>query len=100
MLVYFDFETRSTVDLKRHALARYSIDPTTDVNCFAWAIDDGPVKTWHRGQGKPPQIKLPEGAKIVAHNAHFEIAIWNNVMALKYGWPLLKPEQCICTMAR
>lgn len=37
--------------------------------------------------------------KVYAHNAPFELAIWNSIMAPRYGWPELKPEQTFCTMA-
>jgi DNA polymerase len=39
------------------------------------------------------------GGIVVAHNAAFELAIWNNVMVPRYGWPVLRPEQVRCTMA-
>jgi DNA polymerase len=36
---------------------------------------------------------------VVAHNAQFELAIWNNVMVKRFGWPRLDPRQVRCTMA-
>jgi DNA polymerase len=39
------------------------------------------------------------GGKIQAWNAMFEYAIWNCVCVPKYGWPPLKLEQCIDSMA-
>jgi len=42
---------------------------------------------------------VANGGKIQAWNAMFEYAIWNCVCVPKYGWPELKLEQCIDTMA-
>ena len=39
------------------------------------------------------------GGKIAAWNAMFEYTIWNCVCVPKYGWPELKLEQVIDTMA-
>lgn len=97
MLLYIDFETRSAVDLSVHGLSRYAQDKSTDVNCMAYAIDDGPVHVWLRGSPPPA---LPQDAIIVAHNAQFELAIWNNVMVKRYGWAPLHVSRVVCTMAR
>ena len=97
--IFFDFETRSAVDLLVHGLARYSSHPSTDVNCYAVAVGDGDVKVWTRVDGRPPE-EPPRDAEIVAHNAEFELAIWNNVMVRRYGWAPLDPSRVTCTMAR
>lgn len=39
------------------------------------------------------------GLPVYAHNAPFELEIWNQIMVPRYGWPELKPEQTYCTMA-
>lgn len=39
------------------------------------------------------------GGAVMAHNAAFELAIWNQICVPRYGWPELKPEQTFCTMA-
>ncbi len=38
-----DFETRSRVDLKLAGAYEYARDPSTEVLCAAYQIDDGPV---------------------------------------------------------
>lgn len=107
-VLHLDFETRSAVDLKSAGLDNYARDPSTDVWCVAYALDDDPVQLYYPamkedifydiinhvrddGTGKP--------GIIVAHNAAFELAIWNGVLAGRYNWPILKPEQMRCTMA-
>lgn len=99
-LLFLDFETRSAVDLKKCGAEVYARHPSTEVLCIGYAFDDEPSEVWN-GELIPPSFSnyFFEGAKIVAHNAPFELTIWNNVCVPKYGWPELKPEQTICTMA-
>lgn len=103
--IFIDFETRSTVDLKERGLDNYARDPSTDVWCMAWAVDDEPTEI-EIYDALPASVLglaaldfVEKGATVVAHNAPFELAIWNNIMVPRYGWPELKPEQCVCTMA-
>jgi DNA polymerase len=71
---------------------------------MAYAFDDDPV--WIITDGKLTGhhaaifSHVEADGIVVAHNAAFELAIWNNVMVPKYGWPPLKPEQVRCTMAQ
>ena len=107
-----DFETRSAIDLAEQGLDIYANDPTTEVLCIAFGTAPEDVVV-HKPvefdlHGKPrfadtDVLKLLEhvrnGGKIQAWNAMFEYAIWNCVCVPKYGWPPLKLEQCIDTMA-
>ena len=103
--LHIDFETRSACDLKVAGLDNYAKHPTTDVWCMAFAFDAEGVLLWdqadcadaHDRDGVFHHVK--SGSIVVAHNAAFELAIWNNVMVKRYGWPELKPEQVRCTMA-
>lgn len=102
-----DFETRSAADLKKVGLHNYANDPTTDVWCCAYCFDDEPVGLvvpkscggWHSDEVTRLVCHLGRGGTVIAHNAPFELAIWNSIMVPRYGWPVLKPEQCVCTMA-
>lgn len=98
---YIDFETRSPVDLKKEGLMRYARHPRTEALMLAWAIGDGPVLLWEPGHPLPEALEkhILAGGIVVAHNAQFELAIWNFVCVKKYGWPRLRIEQCRCTMA-
>ena len=101
--LHLDFETRSPVDIKTAGADVYARDPQTDVLCIAFAIDDEPISLLIRPFTAESTEKLyrhvAEGRIVIAHNAPFELAIWNHVMARKYGAPVLAPEQMICTMA-
>lgn len=105
--LHIDFETRSACDLKAAGLDNYARHATTSVLCLAYAFDDEPVQLV--GEESPSiermtasQIRIAKhvarGGLVYAHNASFELAIWNNVLA-RYGWPVLKPEQTRCTLA-
>jgi DNA polymerase len=112
MIYSIDFETRSHANLPDVGLDIYANDPTTEVLCIAFGTAPEDVVV-HKPvefdlHGKPrfadtDVLKLLEhvrnGGKIQAWNAMFEYAIWNCVCVPKYGWPPLKLEQCIDTMA-
>lgn len=104
-VIHCDFETRSTVDLKKAGLDVYARHPSTDVWCMAWAVDEGPVHMWTpdpTGAHYPrllSEVMAEPNVVFIAHNAQFELAIWNQIMVSRYGWPELKIEQTYCTMA-
>jgi DNA polymerase len=101
MKLHLDFETRSTADLRKVGAHKYAEDPTTDVWCAAWAIDDGPVELWapYANADNPLLYALANADQIVAHNAGFERAICRSVMTPRYGWPEIPLEKWRCTMA-
>lgn len=108
--LHIDFETRSACDLKAAGLDNYAKHPSTDAWCMAYAFDNEDVELWaptgfyHCSDGGWVTLDkvfahVKAGGTVIAHNASFELAIWNNVMVPRYGWPKLNPEQCRCTMA-
>lgn len=104
MILQIDFETYSACDLKTAGLDNYAKHPTTGVHCMAWAFDEDPgVRIFAPMMSNAAcQLALDHvagGGLVYAHNAAFELAIWNNVCVPKYGWPELKLEQVRCTMA-
>jgi DNA polymerase len=100
-IVHLDFETRSVVDIKKQGLDVYAKHPTTDILCVGYSLDDQPTKIWKRFEEVQPAFidAVKQGALLVAHNAQFELAIWNHVGVPRYGWPKLLPENTACTMA-
>ena len=111
MIYSIDFETRSRISLPDRGLDIYANDDTTEVLCIAWGskpenVSVGPPQTSKNWQDTKGNILLhvlldhvASGGKIQAWNAMFEYAIWNCVCVPKYGWPELKLEQCIDSMA-
>lgn len=106
MKLHIDFETYSACELKSAGLDNYARHPSTGVHCMAWCFDDESVNVmvppFHilNGAGIRRIFEhIEAGGIVVAHNAPFELAIWNNVMVPKYHWPKLSPSQVRCTMA-
>lgn len=102
MIYSIDFETRSAIDLADQGLDIYANDPTTEVLCMAYGINPQDVDICNPKDKflyNPVIAHVEQGGKIQAWNAMFEYAIWNCVCVPKYGWPPLKLEQCIDTMA-
>ncbi len=118
--LHIDFETRSAVDLKTAGVHAYADDPSTDVWCMAYSWGEGPVQIAPQSAWIPQEPgyphpfidardpvsgllsalhEAPEQFTVYAHNAAFELAIWNRLMVLRYGWPPLEPSRVRCTMA-
>lgn len=97
-MITIDFETRSRYSIKGGA-SRYSLE--ADVLCLAYQIDDAPVKLWTPDDPDPQDLldAIATGAPIWAFNVSFEMAIWQNVMVAKHGWPPIPVEQWRCTLA-
>lgn len=97
-----DYESRSAAELKDVGVFVYAEHPTTDVWCMAYAVDDGPVNLWVRGQPCPPEYlecaRNPDWLA-VAHNDQFEACVEEFIMAKRYGWPIIPAERHRCTMA-
>ena len=97
-----DYETHGVLALNKVGVHRYAADSRTTVLCCAYAVDNEPVKLWTPGDAIPPEFY--EAAKnpnwlVVAHNAHFEMAIEQHILGPRFGWPLIPLEQQRCTMA-
>lgn len=116
--VFIDFETYSHLDVRNVGAWKYSEHGTTEALCLAYRLDSGPWRVWSpyfdtlppdalealhsRGietvSGDRPEdliAAVVAGAKVHAHNATFEFAIWHNVLK----WPGLAISQLHCTMA-
>ena len=107
MIYSIDFETRSFAELKDVGLDKYANCLSTEVLCIAFGTTSDNVEVssttkeqlYFKAQLYELIDHVADGGKIAAWNAMFEYAIWNCVCVPKYGWPELKLEQCIDTMA-
>ncbi len=97
--LHLDWETRSTVDLKKVGLDVYASHPDTDIWIASYAFDDSFIHIWEPSAPCPKEIRehIESGRKVIGHNVAFEIAI-NNSVASRYGWPSIGIEQTQCTM--
>lgn len=101
-----DAETRSAQELGRggtNAMV-YAQHPTTDVWLLRYAFDDHPdtIYRWFFQEPMPDNLRahVEAGGTVSAHNAGFEYAIWNFILAPRYGWNPLPIEQMDDTAAR
>lgn len=101
-MIYIDFETYSEASIKKGTWM-YSIHPSTEILCMAFAIDDQPVQLWTPDNGcdLSSLFSLINGGTLVeAHNAFFERCIWQNVAVKKLGFPQVQANQWRCSAAR
>ena len=90
--ITLDFETRSGVDLTKSNPWTYAEDLNTSVICAAWKhSEDKQCGTWTYLDDSTPQALVywirHTDLPIFAFNAAFEIAIWENIMVPRHGWP-------------
>lgn len=112
---FFDFETRSTCDIKKTGSWRYSLDPSTEPLCLAFRLphwEEGVTGIWSPAF---PEADIDEyadwellgelfdwirdGNLIAAFNAWFERGIYNNIM-IPSGWPKIDHKYWRCTAAQ
>jgi DNA polymerase len=77
--ILLDFETKSRIDIKSAGAGKYCMDPSTEIICFAYAIDDRPViGVW--GDRYPAIFDdlIRKGAVFSAYNSFFEMMIWKH----------------------
>lgn len=100
-VLFCDFETRSTVDLRKCGADVYVRDENTRVMAFGYAFNDGPIQIVKLGERPPFEIEvhIAQGKPVVAHNAVFEWAVWNHVYVREFPMlPKLEFSQLDCTM--
>jgi DNA polymerase bacteriophage-type len=101
-VLHHDYETRSQAILKTAGTVKYATDPTTEVLCCAYAVDDEPVLLWTPGDPVPAEFieaaTNPAWA-VAAHGSHFEDAIERYVLHPRFGWPAFPIERQVCTQA-
>lgn len=108
--VHIDFETRSRVDLQKKGAYNYASDPSTQIMCCAFAISkEEPRLCTGRGfpafpqyiEGLEPLAELAKEKDTVfyAHNASFEMWIWQHILVKRFGFPEIPLERWFCTMA-
>lgn len=127
---FVDVETYSECDLKEAGAFRYAEHESTEVLVLGYAFDDGPVHQWipydrfdipqavldgvpRRAEWDggavltvstdvPRDLRqhIESGGEVHCHNAQFEFVVLNGAAGRKLNFPLLKPENLFCTMAK
>src|SRR6516165_757601 len=101
-VLHRDYETRSHAILKTVGTYKYATDPSTEVLCCAYAVDDGPVQSWTPGDPVPAEfIEAATNPNwiVCAHGAHFEDAIERHVLRPRFSWPVFPIGKQRCTQA-
>jgi DNA polymerase len=99
--LFFDIETRSTVNLELADAWRYASDPSSEVLCLAYAVDAGTPKIWTPGDPIPEAFittAADPSWRVVAHNYQFERAIATCILTPRFNWPEIPLARQICTM--
>jgi len=93
--LFIDYETRSTVELRRTGVYPYAAHRDTFIWCMAYAYGDGPVQQWIEGDIFPPDVArhITFGGEVWAWNAQFERVMWRDCARRVYGWPELPDAQ-------
>jgi DNA polymerase len=99
--LFVDAETFSPLRLKDAGSVgvwRYLRHPGAGVWCVGYALDDGPVKIWVRGDPTPAEILAAhrDGCSIVAHHISFDRLVFK-LHLMPRGWPSFAVD---CTAAR
>jgi len=108
--IHIDVETRSRVDIWRTGAYVYAEDPSTELLCVAYAVDDGPVKviTYNDILAYPLVDGFEElrilvnqpNALLYCHNAIFEQFIFKFKIKEQFDFPRLPINKFRCTAAK
>ncbi|MBN9348284.1 MAG: hypothetical protein J0I48_19150 [Devosia sp.] len=88
--VSIDFETASTLDLRKTGAHEYARHPDTRILCLSYAFEGAKVKRWKPGEPFPQELADHVARRRHVHgwNVGFELVIWNYVLLRQH------PELC------
>ena len=97
--IYADTETESECPLKTHGTARYAEHPSTHIQLFSYAVEDGPVQIWDKKCGEPMPKDLKDhfnnpSALLWFHNSFFDRNVIENDLKI-----ILPIQRYRCSMA-
>jgi len=101
MIFHRDYETRSTVDLKKTGAHVYMRHPTTSIWCASYAVGNEPVGVWLPGQPIPAEFIAAANdpdAECWAHNNAFEQEVERHIGGPRHGLPVFDLKKQRCTM--
>ncbi len=107
--MHLDFETRSELDIWKVGAWNYSMHPSTEILCMAYAINrqrphiipfkDNITPAHNPGFGELLDNLVNNDFIFTAHYSMFENYIWHNILVKRYGWPEIPLRQWRCTAA-
>ncbi len=102
-MLVLDFETRSRADLKTAGTYMYVSDPSTDIICLAAEdMENGGKWLYFAGEEIPKKLvaAINNADLIVAHNAEFDMGIYEYVAVGGCGFPEIPFEKWYCSSAQ
>lgn len=89
-ILWFDCETYSELDLKKHSTHRYAAHPSTEITVAQWALNDDEPQVWDvTDKNANPQlwgalrVYLEDpNVIVVAHNSHFDRTLLRHVWGI------------------
>src|SRR5262245_22955101 len=95
--VFGDIETYSQCSLKERGAHIYTTDPSTDVYFLGFAVGDGDIQTWMRGDPVPePYANFTSYGPFVWDGWPFDPLIYTNILVKRYGFPPIPLENQDC----
>jgi len=82
--LYFDFETKSGVDLTKCGIYPYVYDDLADIVCLSYKFGSEDTKLWLPGMPAPDFTQY-DAIAYLAFNAYFDWKVWN-VLGPKYDF--------------
>lgn len=86
-ILSLDYETQSKIDLPKHGVYRYAMDPSTKILCAKYRFnDEDTIRQWVPAEEPMPQDfrdHIEGGGLVVAYNATFERLITKHVAGLE-----------------
>ena len=98
--VFWDLETFSNRDLTECGSSIYAADPSTNILCMCFAVDDGEVQTWRPGDPLAAPFANPAGYTFISDNWDFERSIHAQVLVKRYGFAPIPLAQHDCAQRR
>jgi DNA polymerase len=103
-VLYVDVETRSPASLRDLGVDRYVRDNRTEVICLGFAHNNDEPKIWTPTNPAIPcefeQASCNTHWSLRAHNAPFEIAVFEHILKPRFGFPTIPLTRWRCTMAQ
>jgi DNA polymerase len=95
-------ETRSAISLRECGDHIYANDPTTEVLCVAYAVDDEEPQLWVSTDPAPPPVffeiaAAPKHWRLVAHQYEFDRNVLDSILAPQHGFQPIPPDTWHCS---
>jgi len=92
-----DIETCSRRNLKECGAHIYASDPSTDVLCLCWTVDDGEIHVWRPGDPVPEPYANPADYDLFVWDGWpFDLLIYEHILVKRYGFTPISIERQDC----